>query len=333
MIVDTLPKVELHLHLDCSLSYKVVQRIDPSVTEEDYVRDFIAPQKCINLVDFLTRAIKGFTLMQTKEQLTWVVEDLFEQLAADHILYAEIRFAPFLHVQKGLTAYEVVEATEAALAHAVKKTGIEARLILCTLRHFSAEQSMETVQLVEQFKNTYVAGFDIAGDEAGYPVTNHIEAYKFAREHNIHCTAHAGESCGPESVWETLEHFGPSRIGHGARSAEDPTLIEHLKQHHVHLEICPCSNIQTNMYNTYKDHPIDYLYKSGVSINVNTDARTITNITLNNEYQNLHDNFGWTDVDFYRCNVSALNAAFIPDDLKIRLLKQLAVAYKMDDIE
>jgi adenosine deaminase len=321
MDFSLLPKVELHLHLDCSLSYEVVSTIDPSV------QNYIAPEKCTNLADFLTRAVTGYRLMQTKEQLQLVVFDLFKQLQADNVVYAEIRFAPFLHIEKGLTPYEVVEATEAATAKAIKETGIEARLILCTLRHYTEAQSMQTVQLVEQFKNTYVAGFDIAGDEAGFPIDAHIKAYQFAKEKYIPCTAHAGEASGAASVWETLEHFGPSRIGHGVRSYEDAKLVQHLQKHKIHLELCPTCNVQINICNTYKDHPIDKLYKAGVSINVNTDCRTICNIDLNREYKKLHDTFGWTTNDFYNTNVNAINVAFINDDLKTTLLNKLKAAY------
>ncbi len=323
-----LPKVELHLHLDCSLSYDVVKKIDPSVTEEIYRHDFIAPPKCYDLVDFLKRAVKGFELMQTKDQLQWVVQDMFEQLKADNVLYAEIRFAPFLHLQKGLTPNEVVQIVEAATAKAVLQTGVEARLILCTLRHYTEAQSMATVQLVEQFKGTYVAGFDIAGDEAGCPVTNHVTAFEYARQKGLPITAHAGEANGAESVWETLHVFKPTRIGHGARSIEDDALVQHLKEHKIHLEICPSCNVQTSMYNEYKDHPIDQLKKEGVSINVNTDCRTIVDITLKKEYQKLQDTFGWSKQDFYDCNVNALNAAFIPEEIRQQLLVKLAKAYE-----
>jgi len=326
--LSSLPKVELHLHLDCSLSYEVVNKIDPSVTEEIYRRDFIAPVKCLDLADFLTRAVKSFSLMQTKEQLEWVVQDLFKQLVADNVLYAEFRFAPLQHLQKGLTVFEVVDAVEKATAAAVKQTGVEARIILCTLRHYSAAQSIETVKLVEQFKDTYVAGFDIAADEAGFPIDNHIAAFKYATQKNIHCTAHAGEARGADSVWETLQYFGPTRIGHGVRSIEDPKLVEHLKKHRIHLEICPSCNVQINIYNEYKDHPVDKLKKAGVSLNINTDCRTIVNINLNREYDKLQETFGWTKQDFYDCNVNALKAAFIPDELKTRLLGKLAEGYK-----
>ncbi|NNV55989.1 adenosine deaminase [Limnovirga soli] len=328
MNIALLPKIELHLHLDCGLSYEVVSAIDPSINKEAYDNDFIAPAKCYNLADFLTRAVKGFALMQTKEQLTLVVHDLFKQLKASNVIYAEIRFAPLQHLEQGLSPYEVVAITEAATAAAVKATGVEARLILCTLRHFSAAQSMQTVQLVQQFANTYVAGFDIAADEAGFPIDNHIAAFQYAKANNIPCTAHAGEAKGTESVWETLQYFGPTRIGHGVRSIEDPALVKHLHDNQIHLEICPSCNVQTNMYDTYAQHPIDQLYKAGVSLNINTDAPTIVNTTLNKEYQQLQQVFGWGIKEFYQCNLYAVKAAFIPSALQQKLLQRLALAYQ-----
>lgn len=323
MNIEQLAKVELHLHLDCSLSYNVVQKIDPSITREAYHKNFVAPAKCTNLADFLARAPQGIALMQTEQQLQLVVADLFEQLQHDNVLYAEIRFAPLLHTKQGLAAHQVVAIVEAATEAAVNATGVEARLILCTLRHFSTEQSLETVQLVEDFRHTRVAALDIAGDEAGYPIAAHVAAFRYARERNIPRTTHAGEASGPESVWETLAQFAPSRIGHGVRSIEDPTLVEHLREHNIHLEVCPACNVQTDIYPTYADHPIDQLFRAGVALNVNTDTRTITNVTLNEEYKQLHQVFGWGQEHFLQCNLHALHAAFIPNDLRSRLIERL----------
>jgi adenosine deaminase len=329
MNFSSFPKTDIHLHLDCTLSYNVVKKINPAITQQQYNHDFIAPEKCINLADFLTRAVQGFALMQTQQQLQWVVEDLFEQLVADNVIYAELRFAPLQHLQQELTAFEVVDIVEKATAAAIKTTGVEARIILCTLRHYNQAQSMQTVQLVEQFKNTLITGFDIAADEAGYPITEHIKAFEYAKQKNIFCTAHAGEAKGAESVWETLKYFGPSRIGHGIRSYEDEKLVQHLKQHNIHLEVCPTCNVQINIYDTYSHHPIDKLYRKGVSLNINTDARTICNINLNKEYKKLHEEFGWTKEDFYNTNVNAINAAFISDDVKQQLLQKLKTGYGM----
>lgn len=316
MAFQAFPKVELHLHLDCSLSYDLVRRLDPAVTEEIYRRDFIAPAKCRNLADFLTVAPREVALMQSEEALQLSVADLFRQLQRDHVIYAEIRFAPLLHTEKGLSAREVVEIVEAATAQARRTSGVEARLLLCTLRHFSAEESMQTVRLVEQFRGTSVAGFDIAGSEADFPLAPHVAAFEYARAHGLFFTAHAGEACGAESVWETLRTIGPSRIGHGVRSIEDADLVEHLKREHVHLEVCPTSNVQTNICEIYKNHPIDQLYRRGVALNVNTDARTVSDVTLTQEYERLHQYFGWDKEQFLRCNLQAIAAAFLSEEEK-----------------
>ncbi len=323
-----LPKVELHLHLDCSLSYEVVSQIDPSITIEDYQDNFIAPAKCTDLRDFLTRAPSSYPLMQTAEQLRLVTLDLFEQLKKDNMLYAEIRFAPLLHTERGLSAHEVVTSVEAATEEAVRATGIEARLILCTLRFYSAEQSLETVRLVEDFQCTYIAGFDIAADKPGNVIDDHMAAFRYAREKDIPFTAHAGETRGIENVRETLEHFAPTRLGHGVCSIEDPELLEYLREHQIHLEACPTCNVQTNCYDTYADHPIDKLYRAGISVSVNTDTRTINNITLNQEYEKLNQTFGWSSEEFFNCNNNALKAAFVSDVVRNRLQTQLLEGYQ-----
>jgi adenosine deaminase len=325
-----LPKVELHLHLDCSLSYEVVSQIDPSITLEHYRANFIAPAKCVDLRDFLTRAPSSFPLMQTKEHLRLVTLDLFEQLRQDGMLYAEIRFAPLLHTEGELSAQEVVASVEAAVAEAVHSTGIEARIILCTLRFYSEDQSLETVHLVEEFRGTYVAGFDIAADKPGNVIDAHIAAFRYARENDLPFTAHVGETRGVENFWETLEHFAPSRVGHGVCSIEDPALLDHILQHQIHLEACPTCNVQTDCYDTYADHPIDRLYRMGVSIGVNTDTRTITNISLSQEYEKLHQTFGWEPEDFFHCNKNALQAAFVSDSTRHDLLARLAEGYQLD---
>lgn len=322
------PKVELHLHLDCSLSFDVVQQLDPSITFEDYHQSFIAPAKCTDLADYITRAIKGFELMQTKESLRLVTMDLIRQLKADNVIYAEIRFAPLQHLLKGLTAEEVIAVVNEAVSEGIRQTDVEVRIILCTLRHYTAEESMQTIKLVEQFQGTNVVAFDIAADEAGFPIDNHIAAFDYAKTNSIPCTAHAGEAKGAESVWETLEHFHPSRIGHGVRSVEDPSLLEFLKQKNIHLEVCPTSNIQVNVFETIMQHPANEIYESGVSMSVNTDARTISDTTLAKEYHLLENAFGWKKEHFLKCNLEAVDHAFvdsgIKDKLKSRLLKGYA---------
>jgi adenosine deaminase len=328
MDFKALPKVELHLHADCSLSYAVVSRLNPSITQDEYRNDFIPPTKCANLVEVLTRATNSVALMQTEEQLRLVIFDVFEQLQQENVLYAELRFAPLLHTEKGLSAEEVVEIVDAAASSARQTTGVETRLILCTLRHFSAEQSMQTAKLVQRFKGTLVTALDIAGDEAGFPLDAHIPAFQFAAQNGILRTAHAGESRGAESVWETLHVLKPARIGHGVHSIEDPTLIEYLRREHIHLELCPTSNFRTNAVDTYAEHPIDRLYETGLSLSVSTDGRTLCNIDLAREYEQLYDVFGWDKTHFLQCNLNAVRAAFLPEAVKKRLESQLRDGYE-----
>ncbi len=322
-----LPKVELHLHLDCSLSYEVVRTLNPAITEEEYREEFIAPAKCHDLADYITRASRGIELMQTKEQLRLVTLDLFEQLQADNIIYAEIRYAPLQHLQKGLSPREVVQAVNEATLEGMARTGIRAGVILCTLRHFSEEQSMTTVRLVDEFIGGPVVGFDIAADEAGYPIDAHLSAFSFAQEKGFPCTAHAGEAKGPESVWETLEHFHPRRIGHGVRSYEDPKLLEYLKQKGIHLEVCPTSNIQTDIYDTIQEHTVDQLYRLEVSMSISTDCRTVSNVTLGSEYQLLHEVFDWERAHFLRCNLDAIDHAFATNKVKASLRKKILAGF------
>lgn len=328
MDFKALPKVELHLHADCSLSYAIVSRLDPTITQDEYRQKFLPRDKCANLVEVLTRATNSVALMQTEEQLRLVIFDVFEQLQQENVVYAELRFAPLLHTEKGLSAEEVVEIVDAAAASASQATGVETRLILCTLRHFSAEQSMQTAKLVERFEGTLVTALDIAGDEAGFPLDAHVPAFQFAAQQGILRTAHAGESRGAESVWETLRVLKPSRIGHGVHSIEDPALIEHLRREHIHLEVCPTSNYRTNAVDTYAEHPIDRFYEAGLSLSVSTDGRTLCNIDLVREYEQLHDVFGWDKPHFLQCNLNAVRAAFLPEAVKKRLESRLRDGYE-----
>lgn len=327
MDFSKLPKIELHLHLDCSLSYEVASKLDPSLSRDSFREKFIAGPKCTDLADYITRAESAVELMQTREALRLVTLDLFEQLERDNVIYAEIRFAPLLHVREGLSPEEVVETVNETAEEAAKNTGIQAGIILCTLRHYSEEESMITVKLAESFRGTRVCGFDIAADEAGFPVKNHIKAFDYAARKKLNVTAHAGEACGAESVWETLKHFRPSRIGHGVRSLEDDALVERLKRDDIHLEVCPTSNVQTNVFDTISDHNIDMIYNSGISMGVNTDGRTVSNVSLESEYALLAREFGWTKKHLLRCNLEAIRHAFTSDEIKEELRSRVRKAY------
>ncbi|MBX3061844.1 MAG: adenosine deaminase [Anaerolineae bacterium] len=322
------PKVELHLHVDTSLSYEGVAQLDPSVTREEYQRSFAGREECADLADFLTGVPRLISLQQTERGLQMLIQDMFRQLAADNMLYAELRFAPLQHLQQGLTPTEVVRIVEAETERAARDSGIEARLILCSLRHFSADQSMETVQLIDQFRGSRVVGFDLAGDEAGYPLTTHLEAFRLAADRHIPITSHAGEGAGAESVWETLELINPPRIGHGVHSVSDPALVKVLKDRRTHLEMCPTCNVQLKVFPSYAEHCIDKFHREGLSLGISSDNRTLTPITLTREYEKLEKTFGWTKADFLTCNLDTLEAAFLPDTRRQELRRELIERYE-----
>jgi adenosine deaminase len=324
---NKLPKVELHIHLDCSLSYDVVALLIPGISIEEYQNKFTAPKNCCSLNDYIECAQASINYMQTKEQLRIVTLDLLAQFDADNVVYAEMRFAPLQHLQLGLSSEEVVQEVLNAIIEGKKQYKVEANVILCTLRNFSEAQSMETAKLALHFKDSAVVGFDIAADEVGYPLDNHVSAFKFAKSNNIFCTAHAGEALGPSSVWETLEKLSPNRIGHGIRSIEDASLIERLIEKNIHLEVCPTSNQLTRVYPSLEEYPINTLYKTGVSMSISTDGRAISAVDLNQEYQFMTNQYGWTINDLYRINTEAIKHSFATEEVKIAVQAQLDAFY------
>ncbi len=324
---NKLPKVELHIHLDCSLSYDVVALLIPGISVEEYRNKFTAPKNCCSLNDYIECAQASINYMQTKEQLRIVTLDLLAQFDADNVVYAEMRFAPLQHLQLGLTPEEVVQEVLNAIVEGKKQYKVEANVILCTLRNFSEAQSMETAKLALHFKDSAVVGFDIAADEVGYPLDNHVSAFKFAKSNNILCTAHAGEALGPSSVWETLEKLAPNRIGHGIRSIEDGLLIERLIENNIHLEVCPTSNQLTRVYPSLEEYPINKLYNTGVSMSISTDGRAISSVDLNREYQFMTNQYGWTIIDLYRINTEAIKHSFATEEVKMAVQAKLDAFY------
>lgn len=325
--LNKLPKIELHVHLDCSLSYKVVKKLKPEATLNEFNDNFITPDNCGSLVEYLKYASAGIDLMQTPEQLELVTLDFIEQIQSDNIIYCEVRFAPLQHLKKGLSAEQVVEIVNEAINRGTANTGTNVNLILATLRHYSEAESMQTVKLVEQFKGTNVVGFDMAADEAGYPIDEHKSAFEYAHNNGISCTCHAGEACGPKNVWEAIDELHVQRVGHGVRSYEDPSLMEYLKEKNIHLEICPTSNIKTGIYPTISAHNINKIYKNGNSLSVNTDGRSLSNVSLFDEYQKLNIHFNWQLQDYLKTNLYAIEAAFTDSETKESLKKRIQSGY------
>ena len=320
------PKVELHVHLDCCLSFDALKKISSEISLSTYKEKFIGTGSN-SLKDYIKCADIALEYMQTKQQLEIVVEDIFNQFKSDNIIYAEVRFAPLLHLKKGLSAEEVVKIVSEKTFIESKKSGIEVGLILCTLRHFNKKESLRTAELFNSFLNKNIVGFDLAADEAGYPLDNHLKAFQIARNNNVLCTAHAGEALGSQSVWDTLQHLKPQRIGHGVRCIESDELMEKIKKENIHLEICVTSNIVTKVFNNLKDHPVNFLLNKGISLSINTDGRTISDTTLNKEYVLLNKEFNWLKNKFLEVNVNAMKASFSSNEVKNKIISILNQNY------
>ena len=304
-------KIELHVHLDCSMSYPVAVQIQPGLTEDEWRELLVAPGRCLNLADYLTRADRAVAMLQTEKALELITHDLFRLWKADGVTYGECRFAPLEHTSGGLTADRVLETVCNSFADCSRETGIGGGVIVCSLRHYSARKALESADLALGFQHRGVIGFDLAGDEAGFGLEPQIEAFRRVRLGGMPVTAHAGEACGAESIWEVLRYLEPTRIGHGVRCVEDSELMNVLRDNQIFLEICPTSNVQTGVVAKLEDHPVNRIYEHGIPLCINTDSRTTTPVSLSSEFALMRSVFGWTDLHFQRCGENARAARFL----------------------
>jgi len=223
-----LPKVELHLHTGLPLSIDLGVSSGPRQTLERYRDEYLAPAKCRNLVDYFRYLEAPQALLQNAEALKIATADLMRQLHEDNVVYAEIRFAPHLHLEGGLTPEQVVEAVLEGRREGWKHHPVETRLILCTLRHYDTATGMKVLELAGTYRTEGVGGIDLAGDEAGFSLDPHVPVFTAAAERGIPATAHAGEASGADSVREVVERLGVRRVGHGVRSIEDEAVVNLL---------------------------------------------------------------------------------------------------------
>ncbi len=320
--------IDLHLHLDGSLSVKSVkelaalQNIALPETEEELLDLLRVSPGCKDLTEYLEKFAFPGELLQTKEAIALSVYNLQEELKEQGLIHAEIRFAPQLHTKKGLTQREVIEAAIDGL----NRSDFSAELILCCMRgNDNREENLETVRLAKDYIGKGVCAVDIAGAEALFPTENFGELFELAKELGIPYTIHAGEAAGPESVYKALE-FGTKRLGHGVRSLEDPALIEKIVAEGITLELCPTSNLHTCMFPCIEEYPIRKLMDAGVKVTVNTDNMTVSNVTLGSEFEKLIAAFDLTDDEIKNIARNSVNACFASEETKKELLEKIEKA-------
>lgn len=328
--IRNMPKVELHVHLDGSVAPQTLWDIAQeqglalpvaNVTDLDsYMKvDF----NCPSLRDYLEPF--GFVLryLQTASALERVAYELVEQVARENVIYLEVRFAPRLHQQQGLTLDETIEAVAQGLQRGERDFGVVARIIVICMRHESREQNEPVVAAAIRQQAIGVVAVDLAGDEASFPPQLFRGLFAPALAAGLGVTIHAGEAGGAANVAEAIEQLGAQRVGHGIRSYEDEQLLQHLIDAHIPLEMCPISNLQTKAVASWEAYPIRNYLARGVRVTVNTDNRTVSDTTLTKEYVAVMEQCGLTLDDVKTTIRTALGVAFVDEQTKQKLQAKL----------
>ncbi len=316
--IEKLPKVELHVHLDGSVSKEIASKIS-GISEKEVISRMTAKDKCENLSEYLTKFDFPISLMQTKQNLYEIAKNLAKYLEKQSVIYAEIRFAPMFHTKEGLNYDEIIQAVLSGLR---ENSRIKTNLILCMMRGMPKELNLKTIDIAKKYLNNGVCALDLAGAEDKFPLKEYLELFKIAKEKNIPFTIHAGENGTASEVKKAIE-IGAKRIGHGIHSIESKEVLELIEEKDILLEICPTSNVQTNAVTSYKEHPIYQLYKKGIPVSINTDNITVSNVTISEEYQKLKNTFNFKIEDYKKMNENAIKHAFIDEETKKELLKNL----------
>lgn len=318
--VRKIPKVELHCHLDGSISLETLEILAGGPLEAASVQ---APVPCHSLNQYLQCFSVVLPLLQTEEALQMAAYDVVRQAAEENVIYMEVRFAPAFHCQKGLTERDACRAVIQGLQRGEKDFGVLSRALVCMMRGLSREQNERTLQCALALKDQGVAGLDLAGDEAGYPTEQYRELFKMARDLGLPFTIHSGECGSAENVKDAVE-MGAKRVGHGVAAAGHEKLLELCREKNILFEMCPVSNLQTKAVKDLKEYPFLPMMKKGLAVSIHTDNRTVSGTTLTREWMTLLRAFPEICEDTIRkANLSAAEAAFLPEEEKEKLYRKL----------
>lgn len=272
------------------------------------------------LEEYLTRFEYTIAVMQTAEAIERIAYELVADAHADGVRYIEVRNAPLLNTKQGLTADAVVDATVRGLERGEREFGVIARFIVCALRNLPTESSLEQARLAVAHKDRGVVAFDLAGAEAGNPASDHAAAFRYAREHDLAVTVHAGEGYGVDSIRQAVHDCGANRIGHGTRLFEDPSLLQYVNDRRIALEMCPTSNVQTGAVKSYADHPFRDYFAKGLNVTLSTDNRLMSGTTLTDEYVHAANEMGFSIGDLALVALNGFASAFLPWEERIALI-------------
>ncbi|HPI36945.1 MAG TPA: adenosine deaminase [Ignavibacteriaceae bacterium] len=329
-VIRLAPKVMLHDHLDGGLRPQTIIELAkeikynklPSSDAGELADWFHQGANKGNLVEYLMGFEHTTAVMQTKEALKRVAYEMMEDMKDDGVCYIETRFAPVFHTSKGLHHDEIVEAVLEGLEKGKRDFNVGYGLILCGMRNM--ENTLEIAELAVNFRKQGVVGFDLAGEEGGYPPKRHIEAFQFIQRSNFNITVHAGEAFGKESIWQAIQWCGAHRIGHGTRILEDLVvdkdgnilglgdLAQYILDKRIPIEVCLLSNVHTGAIDKIENHPFWKLYKNKFRVTINTDDRLMSDTTLTKEFITANEVFGLNLEDVEKITINAMKSAFIP---------------------
>jgi len=335
--IRAVPKVLLHDHLDGGLRPQTVLELAretgyrdlPGDSVEELTRKLTEGAHRGHLEIYLDAFRHTVAVMQTADALRRVAAECAEDLAADGVVYAEVRFAPELHTSRGLSLDEVVEAVLEGFREGSSQRPIKVYALLTAMR--TAARSLEIAELAVRHRDEGVIGFDIAGAEAGWPPSRHLDAFQYVKRENFHITIHAGEAFGLPSIWEAVQYCGTERLGHGVRIADDiqissegsvrlGRLAAYIRDRRIPLEMCPTSNVQTGAAPSIAEHPLRVLRQLSFRVTVNTDNRLMSQVTLSSEFHRLVTEwgYGWSDIEWLTIN--AMKSAFTGFDERLHLI-------------
>jgi adenosine deaminase len=335
--VRKLPKVLLHEHLDGGLRPATVIELAvqigyqelPATDAAGLAAWFHRGAQRGNLTEYLEGFRHTIAVMQTAEALERVAFEFIEDMHEDGVVYAEVRFAPVYHTERGLSQDEVVHAVIRGLRRGERRYGVQWGLILCAMRH--KKHSLETAGLAIRCRDAGVVGFDLAGGEDGFPPKKHVEAFQAIARANFHITIHAGEAYGPESIWQALQFCGAHRLGHATRLRDDievfpngtmklGRLAQYILDRRIPLEMCLLSNLHTGACANLEEHPFGLFFRRGFRVCLNTDDRLMSDTTMTKETTLATRLFDLSLAELEKLSLNAIKSAFAPYDQRLRLI-------------
>lgn len=319
--------IDLHLHLDGSIEpvelIKLAEYSDvklPTIDEYKLRKLLSVDDDCLSLTDYLCKFDLPLEVLQCEKTIEKSVYFLVKRLSEQGLCYAEIRFAPQLHTQRGMTQDTVVKSAIKGLNDAISDFNMPSQLILCCMRmQNNADENIQTIETAKKYLNKGVCAVDLAGDEARYSTDKFTDIFKLAKGYDIPVIIHAGEADGANSVKQALD-MGAKRIGHGVHSIEDESVMAYLKDSQIPLEICYTSNLQTK---AIENHPINQFIDRGLNVTINTDNMTVSNTTLKNEYIILKKKFDFTNAQLKQLALNSAKSAFVSENLKNKLIANI----------